>query len=392
LKQIAPGAAVGRGYCVYPAEKAIHFFILACRSGSQYKQGFANGNRLWGTYYGGTDEDYGFGIATDAFENIYLCGWTYSTSGISSGGFQNTNNGGDAFLVKFDSFGNRIWATYYGGESGDYGYKVSSDIWGNIYLTGETYSTTGIASDVFQNIHYVNPDVGNILDVFLVKFDVDGNRLWATYYGGKNEEETGNVVTDANGNVYLAADSYSDSCIANDEGFQNTLIGIENPFVIKFDSNGVRLCATYYGAAHDEGTQVAIDNFGHLYLIGFTDSPTGIASDEFQNTYTAGLDGFLVKFTLFGNNIENEEPEIIEIPNVITPNNDNNNDYFEIKTCYSPIPIPKTRLPFTTAGATKFTKPLIIKTTGMAANTLPALIFMCLPYLMEQPEKGILLL
>ena len=64
--------------------------------------------RQWGTYYGGTGDDRGYSCATDASGNIYLSGWTRSTSGIATTGAHQTTNGGslDAFLVKFNDLKN----------------------------------------------------------------------------------------------------------------------------------------------------------------------------------------------------------------------------------------------------------------------------------------------
>ena len=72
----------------------------------------AQSNRTWATYYGGENEEDGYAVATDVSGNVYLSGYTESPSDIASGGFQNTHGGGsDAFLVKFDAAGTRLWAT-----------------------------------------------------------------------------------------------------------------------------------------------------------------------------------------------------------------------------------------------------------------------------------------
>jgi hypothetical protein len=265
----------------------------------------STGNRLWATYYGGTDYDFGYSVATDAFGNVYLAGSTYSTSGIASGGFQDTlsNASGNAFLVKFDSFGNRLWATYYGGNMSENGLRVVTDNWGNVYLSGNTFSTSGIASGGFQNT------LNGIKDTYLVKFDSLGNRLWATYYGGDNDDYGWGIATDIFGNVYLSGQTQSNSGVASG-GFQNSIsTGEADAFLVKFDSSGARLWATYYGGAGDEGingleANVATDVSGNVYLGGRTNSSSGIASGGFQNNYAGGTaDAFLVKFDTDGNRL-----------------------------------------------------------------------------------------
>ena len=219
-------------------------------AGPGYQDGFlvkfdAAGNRLWATYYGGTGNDACTGVATDASGNVYISGsTTTNTPGvIASGGFQNTHGGGafNAFLVKFDAAGNRLWATYYGGTLNAYGNDVATDAFGNVYLGGETSdSTVNIASGGFQNTYGGGPSDG-----YLVKFDAAGNRLWATYYGGTGSEYfSGKLATDALGNVYLGGSTTSTTGIASG-GFQNTMVAGGGGFLAKFYVTGNRRWAIY---------------------------------------------------------------------------------------------------------------------------------------------------
>jgi hypothetical protein len=105
---------------------------------------YAQGTRVWATYCGGASYENMENIATDKSGNVYVAGWTNSTNGIdSAGAFQTTHGGGnnDAYLVKYSPSGTRLWGTYYGGSSDDYGYGVATDIMGNVFLTGYTSSS-----------------------------------------------------------------------------------------------------------------------------------------------------------------------------------------------------------------------------------------------------------
>lgn len=264
-----------------------------------------SGNRLWATYYGGGGGENGVSVATDASGNVFMSGYTTSTTGIASGGFQNAYGGGlvggDAFLVKFNPSGTRIWATYYGGNGDDQGYGIAIDVLGNVYLTGYTISTNGIASGGFQNNHVY----GTGGTAFLVKFDGLGNRLWATYYGGTDDTYPLNLATDALGNVFIAGHTNCTSDIASG-GFQNSYGGgFHDAFLVKFDATGNRLWATYYGGLlWDDGFSVAADLSGNVYLVGQTESPSDIAYGGFQNVYGGGThDDFLVKFDASGNRL-----------------------------------------------------------------------------------------
>lgn len=260
----------------------------------------SSGNRLWATYYGGSDIENGNYLCTDTKGNIFLAGTTSSKTGIAFGGFQNTFAGnGDAFLVKFNSLGDRLWATYYGGNDIDNGASCKTDADGNVYLAGRAYSNSGIAFQGFQN----TKAGGNWSDGFLVKFSSAGDRLWATYYGGTDYEYGYSCCTDTKGNVYLAGYTSSKTGIAS-AGFQNTYAGYVDAFLVKFNSLGDRLWATYYGGEYKEDELCCnIDNSDNVYLSGYTYSTSGIASGGFQNTIGGTSDAFIVKFNSSGSRL-----------------------------------------------------------------------------------------
>ena len=256
--------------------------------------------RVWGTYYGDLISEYCGSIATDGAGNIYLAGSTASTTGIASGGHQNTYGGGnnDAFLVKLNSFGVRQWATYYGGVGYDIGVEITLAGAGNVYLAGSTATTTGIASGGHQNTYG-----GGTYDAFLVKLNDFGIRQWATYYGGVGYDYGFSTVTDGSGNVYLAGRTGSTNGIALG-GYQNTLAGGTpiDGFLVKFNSSGIRQWGTYFGGyGYEEGISITTDGLGNVYLAGTTGSQTGIASGGHQNSFGGGqYDAFLVKFNSSG--------------------------------------------------------------------------------------------
>lgn len=254
----------------------------------------SSGMRQWATYYGGIDEEESFSCATDLNGNVYVVGETESLNNIASRGHQNTHGGGryDAFLVKFDSSGTRQWATYYGGNSADYGYSCVVEASGDVYLTGWTHSLNNIASGGYQNTH------GGMNDAFLVKFNSDGIRQWGTYYGGIYSDEGHSTSVDNNGNVYLAGNTNSRSNIALG-GYQNTYGGgAYDAFLVKFNSSGVRQWATYYGgSAVDKGISCAVNASGTVCLAGTTYSTSNVASGGHQNNHAGNItDGYLVKF------------------------------------------------------------------------------------------------
>jgi gliding motility-associated-like protein len=251
------------------------------------------GNRLWGTYYGGPLVDYGNGVSTDPAGNVFLSGATESSTGIASGGSQNSYGGGfdDAFLVKFDSLGSRIWSTYFGGTGFDYGYHTATDRNGNVYLAGLTSSAFGISFGGFQPTYG-----GGSYDAFIVKYDAGGTLKWSSYYGGGGDDEAFALTTSANGDVYLSGTTKSNSGIASG-GFQDSLKGATDFFLSRFDANGQRKCATYFGKGHESGSSICVQDADNVYLAGITTDTVGIASGGFQNSSGGSSDGLLVHMT-----------------------------------------------------------------------------------------------
>jgi hypothetical protein len=239
--------------------------------------------RLWATYYGGSSSDYAYSVATDPQGNVYVVGHTYSTDFpvYDPGGayFQGTIGGGssnykDAFILKFDSSGVRLWATYYGGSSVDHASSVATDPQGNVYVVGSTYSTDFPVYDPGCGAYFQGSKTGNF-DAFILKFDSSGVRLWATYYGGSGNDHASSVVTDPQGNIYVVGHTRSTNFPVYDPGdgayYQGSFAGYDDAFILKFNFRGSRQWATYYGGSGDERAySVATDPQGNVYVVGWT--------------------------------------------------------------------------------------------------------------------------
>jgi len=257
-------------------------------------------SRLWGTYFGGEGYDvtiYGSSRNTkDGEGGIYICGLTYSISNIATSGAYQTNLQGttDLFLARFRSSGQILWATYYGGEGQEGFSNCARDGTGNIYLSGETASSTGIATTGSYQSSLQGPT-----DAFLVKFNKNGTRIWATYYGGELNEDGRSCITDGHDNIYLCGTTQSTTGISTPGAYKPNLSGGCDAFLVKFDSTGSRQWGTYFGgSAIDEGWSCAADTNGHIVISGVTYSNDGIATPGAQQFLRGGNeDGFLALFT-----------------------------------------------------------------------------------------------
>jgi hypothetical protein len=271
--------------------------------------------RLWATYYGGNHWDVAFSVATDPQGNVYVVGRTYSTDfpvyDPGGGAYYQGSNAGyyDALILKFNSNGVRLWATYYGGSGGNWANSVATDSQGNVYVVGLTFSTDFPVYNPGGGAYYQGSNAG-YSDAFILKFNSSGVRLWATYYGGSDDDYAHSVATDQQGNVYVVGYTLStDFPVYNPGGgayYQGSRAGGDDAFILKFNSSGVRLWATYYGGNnHDYANSVATDPQGNVYVVGYTYStnfpvynPGGSA--YYQGSFAGSGDAFILKFNSSG--------------------------------------------------------------------------------------------
>jgi len=254
-----------------------------------------SGVRLWATYYGGSSVEEGRSCAADVFGNVYLSGISQSSSGISTSSAYQTTYGGtsDAFLVKLNTSGTRLWATYFGGTNADSAMGCATDKYGNVFLTGNTNSASGIStSGVHQTV------LGGGLDAFIAAFDTSGGLKWASYLGGSDDESALSCSADTTGNIYLAGTTKSTSSIASNGAHQTSLGGMTDGILAKFTSYGSLDWATYYGGNRvDKAFSCKADKFDNVFLAGETWSSGSIASSTAHQTSFGGFrDGFLIKF------------------------------------------------------------------------------------------------
>lgn len=259
------------------------------------------GARQWGTYYGGGSDEQAMGCATDASGNTCITGGTGTSSGAAiatAGSHQDVfgAGGADAFLAKFDTDGNRLWGTYYGGDGSDFGFACGLDPSGNVFTTGDTFTGNG-TSIASEGAHQGTNGGG--CDAYVAKFTGDGVRQWGTYYGGIANDFGRGCFSDSHGTTYSIGETESSTNISTPGAYQETFGGAPvDVFMARFHIDGSRAFGTYYGGeAQDYASTGAIDSDGNTYLLGVTGSQTAISTaDVYQPTLGGGTDAFLAKF------------------------------------------------------------------------------------------------
>ncbi len=258
------------------------------------------GIRTWGSFFGSSATEQIFDVCTDLAGNIFASGYTNSTSGIAFGSSVHQSSLGgivDAFLLKCSADGtSKLWATYYGGMFGDWGYAVQCDSSNSVYMVGTTASPNNISSSGSQQVTYG----GGLYDVFLSKFNSSGQRQWATYCGGTQAEiNYGGLSMDALQNPVLCGLAGGDDGVATSTSYQPNRRGGDDCFIQKYTPTGRRMWGSYYGGTADEiAYAVAADGLANMYMVGQTHSVKYIATPGAHQTQsdTTYRDGFLAKF------------------------------------------------------------------------------------------------
>lgn len=261
----------------------------------------SNGVRQWGIYVAGEVND----LACDDEGNVYVVGSTRDIALTNDPNVHQSTYGGgleDAFVVKLNSSGMRVWATYYGGTSLDYANSVAVDVNNDVYIAGVTVSSNA-NSIATPGAHKQSIPTNNTNQIFfLAKLNSSGNRIWGTYYGSEvvnenfndvDEPYSINITTDISRNVYIAGSTYSTAGIATNNAhlfFKNGGALNRDGFIARFTPAGVRSWGTYYGGPENDYIgDVVCDLAGNVYFSGLTRSLAGIASTGAQQgAYISG--------------------------------------------------------------------------------------------------------
>jgi gliding motility-associated-like protein len=179
------------------------------------------------------------------------------------GVFNLQNNGGkDAFIVHLDTNGNFLWAKTVGGGGDDYGDRIVADHLGNVVAVFQYESTVTVGTQTFTS-------AGATFNGLMVKYDVNGNFIWAVNWSDTGDSEGRSLAIDVNNNVTVTG-VFGNSVNFNPLGTSKVLNGNGSAsFLAKYASTGSLVWVQQVnGAIINHNLDLCQDASGNIFLDG----------------------------------------------------------------------------------------------------------------------------
>src|SRR6185312_3728079 len=244
-------------------------------------------------------------IAVDKNGNAYITG-NYQTTVVFG---NDTLKGGlsNAYLVKYDSKGSAIWSKQVQSYDslGSFGLSVAVDKSDNVYMTGTFGGNSQVGTFSLSSTGINN------YNIFLIKYNTNGNVLWAKQSKLPSANSYGfvsSVATDKFGNIFITG--YFQDTISFGPFSLTSRDSSTNIFLVKYDSSGTVLWAkqsnnpSTYPILFDNSFSVATDNSGDAYITGLFDDTLNFGATQLINNnkypYSGYFSSFLVKYSSTG--------------------------------------------------------------------------------------------
>ncbi|MEW5872999.1 MAG: SBBP repeat-containing protein [Chloroflexota bacterium] len=243
-----------------------------------------NGDLVWNTFLGGSDNDGGKDIRLNSKGYSYVVGSSSATWGLP---WRSHSGSSDIFIAKLNTSGMLFWNTFQGGSGSDAPNALVMDDDNNLYITGTSTRSWGSPINEF--------DVFSLTNAFVAKLDYVGSLQWNTFMGVW-ETNGWDIDIDHSGNLYVTGMS------AYNWGSPIRACNVYDAFVAKFSNSGTLLWNTFLGSdvgiAVEVGRGISVDGYGNAYVTGIGAEDWGSPIDH----YNGGIaDVLIAKLNTNGN-------------------------------------------------------------------------------------------
>ncbi len=184
--------------------------------------------------------------------------------------------------AQVSSAGDRVVSsTYLGGGSTDYGRAVALDAQGNIYLGGDSFSSTVLGRSLSNR---------GGQDILVAKLSPDGGRLLGLFsIGSASTDRLGGMAVTPGGEVVLLVETDNPNFPTVNALRASPADTYNSGVVLKINAalDGL-IFSTYTGFTVDAGLpNVAIDGAGRISVAGYVYTPAPISRDLALQTFSA---------------------------------------------------------------------------------------------------------
>ena len=261
----------------------------------------SNGNVLWAKSGGGTNNDYCYGICSDSSGNVYISGYFRSASidfgNVTLDNEDSTGSSTDIFIIKYDSSGNIQWGRSVVNPDWELSNAICTD-GKDIYVTGQFHGPCIFGNDTLTSL--------GSYDIFLAKYNSNGNLSWARSVGGLRWDNSLGICTDLNSNVYVTGNFENLAIFGNDTIYGNWY---SNTFLAKFDNNGYVIWAKPVAGTNfyrSSALGICSDASNNIYITGWFMYSIVFSNDTLSNYGTASV--YTAKYDSSGNAIWGRSP------------------------------------------------------------------------------------
>ena len=229
----------------------------------------SNGNKLWDKIFGGNCREKGASGVLTSDTAVIFAGFTCSSDGDVSRYY----GADDGWMIKVDRQGNKMWDFTIGNHGFDRVIEVTETSDKSLLVGGHTYYGLN------GNISCSNFGAADGVQAVLFKLDSAGNYLWHRCYGGTNNESMKAIVETDDGYLFGISSSSIDGDLAGagyHPGYNNVGNFTSDIWLVKTDFEGNIMWSKCYGGYHNEYPNriFRMDDGGFL-VFGTTESFDG---------------------------------------------------------------------------------------------------------------------